>query len=157
MWRLAEEWICQPVLNRRCPRQLGYSSVSRAMRLGPRPAGPCGFANCCFTIVCFGWTSSYRNSAVSSPPSSISICYKQHQHPHQYIIAKYCDQWCSLGFWFPRVGGGLNPFAYFFSIPFPFLPCLLSYLFVAICPLFPLFWNVIWHEIWIFFIHFIIS
>lgn len=47
--------------------------VGRVSRLGPRPAGPFGLANCCFTMVTFGWTSSYRNSSVTSEGSSTSI------------------------------------------------------------------------------------
>ena len=61
-------------------------------------------------------------------------------------------QWHSQEFWF--ADRRLKPIcSIFFSIPFLFLPCLLSHLFVAVCP-FSYNFPGVWDEIWSFFCKF---
>lgn len=49
------------------------SPAGRVMRRPPLfPAGPLGLAKACLCACCLGCTSSYRQSGVSSSPSSIS-------------------------------------------------------------------------------------
>lgn len=45
----------------------------RVSLFAPRFGGPLGLANLTWCMFCFGWTSSWRNSEVSSFPLSISI------------------------------------------------------------------------------------